>query len=224
MPKKRTERYPERTITFKIVLEKMAVPASRPKCNLTPHTRSLVAEAARSAFFVLILTVFLVAKALAQSSSDFKGRSTCDEPLRNPPGSYGVRLDASQNAYLQARRIKGKYVLFAVRSQRQDEECGEITDVAESPIPDDYVLFECRNSKSPGDVVVGLWPHKRKAHYGVATSAWKVDLSTLQFIPIDVPVRCSQRGLRGKDEGGDLRQQAEKRIHTEKNPPGEVRF
>lgn len=161
--------------------------------------------------FLIVAMLLAAAPLPAQRPSTFKGRSTCEQSLLNPPGSYGVRLDASQNAYLQVLRFNGRYVLFIVKSERKDESCGRIVDAVQAPRRGDYFVFDCENPNSPTDVVVGLWPHKRKSTLGQAMAGWKIDLRHLKLVPLHVPVQCVLRGLSGSDEGGDLRSEAQQR-------------
>jgi hypothetical protein len=167
--------------------------------------------------FLIVAMLLAAAPLSAQRPSTFKGRSTCEQSLLNPPGSYGVRLDASQNAYLQVRRFNGRYVLFIVKSEREDESCGRIVDVVQAPRRGDYFVFDCENLSSPADVVVGLWPYKRKSTSGLAMAAWKIDLRHLQLVPLHVPIQCVLRGLSGSDEGSDLRSDAQRRASASRS-------
>jgi hypothetical protein len=163
-------------------------------------------------FWFIALVVLSLNPLLAQRTSSFMGKNSCELKLGNDVGSYSERLDASQNAYLEAHKVNGKYLLFIVQYPNKESSCGKIVDIAEAQQPGTHFEFDCEDLRAPKDVVVGLWPEKRRAFQGRALKAWKVDLNILRFVPISVSAKCVIRGGAGNDDGGDLRGEAEKRV------------
>jgi hypothetical protein len=163
-------------------------------------------------FWFLPLVILSLNPLVAQQTSSFVGKNSCELKLGDDVGSYSERLDASQHAYLEAHKVNGKYLLFIVQYPNKERSCGKIVDIAEAQHPGAHFEFNCEDLRAPKDVVVGLWPEKRKAFRGRALKAWKVALNNLHFVPLSVSARCVIRGGAGNDYGGDLRAEAEKRV------------
>src|SRR4051812_42037241 len=126
-------------------------------------------------FLFTALVVLSLNPLLAQQTSNFRGKNSCELKLGDDVGSYSERLDVSQNAYLEAHKVNGKYLLFIVQYPNRERSCGKVVDIAEAQHPGTYFEFDCEDRRNPRDVVVGLWPEKRKAFHGRALKAWKVD-------------------------------------------------
>jgi hypothetical protein len=152
-------------------------------------------------FWFTALVVLSLNPLLAQQTSSFRGKDSCELKLANDVGRYGVRLDASQSAYLEAHKLNGKYLLFIVQYPNKEESCGKVVDIVEAQRAGVHFEFDCENERAPKDVVVGLWPEKRKAFRGQALKAWRIDLNALRVVPLNVPVRCVILGGSGNDDG-----------------------
>ena len=72
-------------------------------------------------FWFISLLVLSLNPLLAQQTSSFVGKNSCELKLGDDVGSYSERLDASQNAYLEAHKVNGKYRLFIVQYPNNEE-------------------------------------------------------------------------------------------------------
>ena len=60
------------------------------------------------------------------------GQSKCIPELQSATGSYGIRLDKSQKAYLAAYKLGQRDVLTIVQYRDDNDRCGVIRDVIQS--------------------------------------------------------------------------------------------
>jgi hypothetical protein len=164
---------------------------------------------------MLIIAIFTVLLASSLSEGDFQkkytGQSNCLPELRSAD-HYGIRLDRSQTAYLDAYQWKGKNILAIVQYKQEGERCGVIRDVAQSRDATSAFIFECTDRKAPSDVVVGTWPETYRRSSGTTLEAWRIDLKDLKFAPVKGTVYCVNRDYSGRDEGDDLATWARMRV------------
>lgn len=167
---------------------------------------------------ISVIVIFGVLFAGAENDIRLKylGQSNCLPELKSAD-HYGIRLDKSQMAYLDAYQWKGKNILAIVQHNHGDESCGTIRDVIQSRNPRSSFIFECSDNTS--DVVVGTWPETRRSTRGLAVEAWKIDLKDLKFVPIKAPVHCINQDYSGNDEGEDLVMWARKRAAKRSSTP-----
>jgi len=135
--------------------------------------------------------------------AQYVGKSSCTRELWGSTGSYGLRLDKTQNAYLAAHTVQGKDILAIVRYDREGDRCGVITDLVEAATPN-YFEFACVDCGAPADVVVGTWPQNNNSSSANAVEAWRIDLKQLAFTRVSRRVRCVRRSYAGSDNGEDL--------------------
>jgi hypothetical protein len=163
------------------------------------------------------LTVLIVVlAAIAAMSQDdlqqkYAGKSKCLPELKSATEHYGIRLDKSQNAYLAAFKLKDRKILTIVQLKDTSDRCGVIRDVVQAQDVDSSFVWQCRDKKTPSDVVVGTWPAKHPKTSGPAVEAWRIDLTQMKFAPVQgVPVSCAAGYYAGSDEGDDLASWAKK--------------
>ncbi len=165
---------------------------------------------------ICVLCLILgVVSAAAYGQDDLRqkyvGKSKCQPELKAATERYGIRLDKSQKAYLAAYGLGGEKILTIVQLKDDSDQCGTIRDVIKSQDATRSFVWECKDGKTPSDVVVGTWPAKHPRTSGRALEAWRVDLKQLQFLPVQSAVTCTAGNYRGSDEGEDLASWAEKR-------------
>lgn len=164
-------------------------------------------------FFALLLTgASAKATPLPQK---YAGQSGCAADLRSSFNNYGIRLDARQRARLEAHDFKTQTILTIVQHSGPKDPCGVVRDAIEAKGPNDaFVFWECTDKRDPSAVVVGTRPMENAN--GPALEAWRIDLKTLTFVPLYVPVTCQSRSGAGFDDGGDLAIWAKERAAKEK--------
>jgi hypothetical protein len=164
----------------------------------------MVSERRRSKIF--IVWVFSISAACALSEDlrrKYVGQSNCSAELKSAD-HYGIRLDKTQRAYLDAYQWGGKNVLAVVQRKQEGEGCGVIRDLVQSRDVTSSFIFECTSRSGPSDVIVGTWPQSHRGASGSATESWKIDLKDLTFNEVKGSVDCFNRDYSGKDEGDDL--------------------
>ena len=114
------------------------------------------------------------------------------------------RLDRNQNAYLAAHTVDKTNILLIVQYGNAGDKCGVIRDLISSDDSDRYFEFECTDPREPSAVVVGTWPKRNNAVRGPAGDAWRIDLRSLKFVPLQRKATCVRRSLDGTDDGEDL--------------------
>ena len=162
-------------------------------------------------YCTLATLILLAVSANAGSLKDrYVGKSDCIPELKSAR-EYGIRLDESQHAYLFAYDVKDAHVLAIVQYQSEGAKCGVIRDIVESDRPEPSFIWECVDTKIPSDVVVGTRPSNHPSTTGPALEAWKVDLITLKFAPLQRKVTCNAGNYAGTDQGDSLADWARKR-------------
>lgn len=163
--------------------------------------------------FTLLL---MCASAMATGQSQkYAGQSGCAADLRSSFNNYGIRLDAKQRARLEAHDFKTQTILTIVQHSGAKDRCGVVRDAIQVKASNDaFVFWECTDKRDPSAVVVGTRPMTNAN--GLALEAWRIDLKTLTFVPLHVPVTCQSRGGAGFDDGGDLAIWAKERGAKEK--------
>src|SRR5205814_1803584 len=139
------------------------------------------------------------------------GRSSCAAELKAATDRYGIRLDRTQKAYLEADRLANANILLLVQRTNDGDKCGTVRDVVESRRIDDDFIWECVDHAALSDVVVGTWAAKHRSTSGPADEAWRIDSAKLKFIPIHRTVNCTNPSYAGNDEGDSLSDWARKR-------------
>src|SRR5215469_1563602 len=125
----------------------------------------------------IVILVLLFAGADNDIRTKYVGQSNCLPELKSAD-HYGIRLDKSQMAYLDAYQWDGKNTLAIVQHNQSDDSCGTIRDIVQSRDPHSSFIFECKDNSA--DVVVGAWPETHQSASGLATEAWKIDLKDLK--------------------------------------------
>ncbi len=139
------------------------------------------------------------------------GQSGCSREFESSIGRYGIRLDRSQRAFLEAHTFKNKTLLLIVQCSTDEDKCGIVRDVVKSREEDKSFIFDCIEKSNPSAVVIGTWSESHKAASGAAVEAWKINLDELRFTRVNVPVVCKAGDYAGNDEGGDLASWAKER-------------
>lgn len=159
----------------------------------------------------LWLVSWLAAVPQVREGQSYVGKSSC-LPELSRADHYGIRLDASQAAYLNAYKWDGKNILTIVQYAHDGEKCGTIRDVVQSRNASSVFIFECTNREKAADVIVGTWPERYSGKTGPAAEAWKIDLRVLRFNKVQgAGIRCVNQDYSGIDEGDDLATWAKKR-------------
>lgn len=172
--------------------------------------------------FVLIATAstLLALAVFAEEPKAYLGQNSCQAELESSD-HYGIRLDETRKAYLNAYALKGKALLMIVQRHDDKGQCGIIRDVVQSLDPNSSFVWECVDQTSPSDVVVGTWPKSYSKVSGPAVEAWRIDLKELKFVSVHAPVKCKAKNYAGNDEGDSLvewaRQRAAKHSSKSKN-------
>lgn len=122
---------------------------------------------------------------------EYVGRSGCRSELRRGPGTYGIRLDKTQRAYLKAYTVDDRNLLFIVQYSDDKDQCGVVRDVVQPTDTTASFVWDCTDPRAPHDVVVGTW----RSHYlgvsGPAVEAWRVNLRKLKFLSIPARMLCT---------------------------------
>lgn len=157
-------------------------------------------------FGLVLLLGFILAipASSADAQSPYIGRSGCEAQLTRGPGSYGIRLDAKQQAYLAAHTIDGTNVLLIIQHRGRQDPCGIVRDAIRSSSPAFFFEFNCSDTKAPSAVAIGTRRADDPKISGVAHQAWLINLEMLRFIPDRNRVVCTRVSYAGPDEGGDL--------------------
>lgn len=134
----------------------------------------------------------------------YVGRSGCAQELQPSLNHYGIRLDKTRHAFLEARVFKSRTILLIVQRNGETDKCGVVRDVIQSRETDSSFVFDCVDERNPGSVVVGTWPQQHPSVSGPATEAWTISLEQLRFVPLAASVTCKARSYAGPDEGDDL--------------------
>jgi hypothetical protein len=140
----------------------------------------------------------------ADAQSRFMGKSGCDAQFTRGAGSYGIRLDAKQQAYLAAHTVGDTNVLLIIQRKNGQDQCGIVRDATRSSHPRYFFEFNCSDAKALSAVAIGTRRADDPKISGVADQAWLISLKMLRFIPDKKPVVCTRVSYAGPDEGGDL--------------------
>jgi hypothetical protein len=125
--------------------------------------------------------------------SKYVGQTGCGPDFQRGPGTYGIRLDRSQRAYLMAHRIKGRNVLTIIQYENDSDKCGIVRDVVQSSKPSDAFEFNCVDRRNLSAVVIGTRPEKAGSVTGAAVEAWRIDLEKLKFVADHNRVKCVRK-------------------------------
>jgi hypothetical protein len=174
--------------------------------------------------FAFLLILFFARLSIAIDLRQYVGKSSCSLGLERGVGSYGIRLDKSQIARLEARTSNGNKILMIVQYTKESDECGIVRDIVRASNGTAHFVFECVNPKSPSSVAVGTWPDDFRRASAPALEAWRIELDGLQFEPLIGRVTCTSRNYAGNDNGSDLvkwaKQRAAKRRLSDQNDQG----
>ena len=140
----------------------------------------------------------------AETQPQFVGKSGCDSQFKWGPGSYSIRLDRTQRAYLVAHRISGQNVLLIVQHKDDTDQCGTVRDAVRSARAAYSFEFNCVDGVKPSAVVVGTRREDDPKISGVADRAWLIDLDQLKFVRDQRKVVCERSSYAGADKGEDL--------------------
>lgn len=162
-------------------------------------------------FALLLMSACAKATPLPQK---YAGQSGCAEDLKSSFNNYGIRLDARQRARLEAHGFKTQAILTIVQYSGAKDRCGVVRDAIQVKAPNYAFVWECSDKRDPSAIVVGT--RSMENANGPALEAWRIDLKTLTFVPLHVPVTCQSRGGAGFDDGGDLATWAKQRAAKEK--------
>lgn len=160
------------------------------------------------------LIVFLSATTCSRAANryqEYVGQSGCAVEFKSSISDYGIRLDQSQRARLEAHVFESKTILTIVQYSSDSDKCGIVRDVIEAQGPDRAFVWDCVDKQHPRTVVVGRWPVEHTGLSSPALEAWRIDLKQLKFVRLHVPVMCTARSYAGSDRGGDLATWARKR-------------
>lgn len=177
-------------------------------------------------YFLVFLLILLSApfSIAINVRQEYAGKSSCSPGLERGIGSYGIRLDKSQKARLEARTNDGRDVLMIIQYSEEGDECGVVRDIVQSRDHKAVFVFECVNPKSPSALVVGTWPVGSKQTSGPALESWQIELNGLEFVPLTGRVNCISRSFAGNDDGSDLviwaKQRAAKKRLSKRNDQG----
>ncbi len=161
--------------------------------------------------FAFPLILFFAPLSVATDFHQYAGNSSCSPGLERGVGSYGIRLDKSQIARLEARTSGGNKILMIVQYSKESDECGIVRDIIRAPDERVHFVFECVNPNSPSSVAVGTWPDDFRRTSGPALEAWQVELNPLKFVPLKARVGCISGNYGGNDDGSDLVKWAKQR-------------
>ena len=150
-----------------------------------------------------LLIFILAASTVMSAQSKYVGKSECDPQLKWGPGSYSIRLDAAQYAYLVAHTV-GKNMLLIIKRQSEKDSCGMVRDAVASRVIGNAFEFACIDHAKPSAVVVGTRPEDDPHVSGKAVQGWLIDTKSLRFIPDIHLVVCRRSSFSGSDEGEDL--------------------
>ena len=167
--------------------------------------------------FAFLLILFFARLSIATDLHQYEGKSSCSPGLERGVGSYGIRLEKSQIARLEARTSNGNKILMIVQYSKESDECGIVRDIIRTPNDKVHFVFECMNPKSPSSVAVGTWPDGFRLTSGPALEAWRIELDGLKFVPLTGPVTCISGNYAGNDDGGDLVKSARRRAAKKKH-------
>ena len=161
--------------------------------------------------FVLVCAVVSIgSSAYCQDlKQKYVGGSGCRAEFQRGPGTYGIRLDYTQKAYLKAYVVEDRHLLLIIQYSDDKDQCGVIRDVVQTDSNRDFV-WDCMDPKAPHDVIVGTW----RSHYigttGPALEAWRINPRKLEFLSIPARARCTS-GPGPDDPSHDLVDYAKKR-------------
>jgi len=159
----------------------------------------------------LIVFFAAVPSRAANLRQGYVGQSGCAAQLKSSLNDYGIRLDKSKRARLEAHVFKGKTILTIVQYSSDSDQCGIVRDVVQARRPDSAFVWDCVDKRRPQTVVVGTWLTEHTGIPGLALEAWRINLHELKFVRLDVPVTCNAGNYAGSDRGGDLATWARKR-------------
>lgn len=167
--------------------------------------------------FGLLLMLTAAASAKAQESNrKYIGRSGCDKQF-DYRTRFGIRLDKSQNTYLDYREIGKVGVLLLLQFKREDSQCGVIQDAIEIRDLSKTFQFDCVDHKHLGEIVVGLTKVLNGDDVATTSNAWRIDLRERKFNAIREKVQCMNGNYSGDDDGNDLADTAARRVSEEKS-------
>lgn len=167
--------------------------------------------------FGLLLMITIAVSANAQESSrKYIGRSGCDKQF-DYRTHFGIRLDKTQNTYLDYREIGKIGVLLLLQFKIGDFQCGVIRDAVEITDLSKTFQFDCVDHKHPGEIVVGLSKVLDGGEVATTSNAWRIDLTEHKFSVIHDKVECMNGNYAGDDDGSDLVDTAARRASEEKS-------
>ena len=162
---------------------------------------------------LILATLGISSRAYGQDVKRYVGGSGCRTELRRGSGTYGIRLDKTQRAYLKAYTVEDHNLLFIIQYSDDRDRCGIVRDVVQPKDTSAIFVWDCTDPRAPHNVVVGTWPAHYPSGYGPAIAAWQVNLRELKFVSIAgrVAVLCTSGPGAGADEGDDLVDLAKRR-------------
>lgn len=164
------------------------------------------------------LLIFIVLGVTSANATDLRstyvGQSRCASDFEGDTGSYGIRLDKTQIARLEARTVRKNKLLMIVQYNKEWDKCGTVRDVVEATDNETSFIFECVDDRVPGNVVVGTW--KTPKISGRSLEAWRIDLRSLTFVRINDRLRFVPQHGPGNDDGRDLVDWARQRTKRSK--------
>lgn len=169
----------------------------------------------KTAFLICFGSAVLFSLSGSLKAGDLKqkyiGKNSCTPELRSSSERYGIRLDKTQRAYLNAYVLKDSTILAIVQHQGEHDQCGVIRDVVQAHDIGSSFVWNCVDLRIPADIVVGTWPANHKAVTGSTVEAWRIDLKELKFVAVKGTVNCRAGNYAGSDDGDGLSDWAKKR-------------
>lgn len=103
---------------------------------------------------LLGLGLLSCAKASGQRDK-YVGKSGCAPDLKSPLGHYGIRLDKTQRARLEAHVFENESILAMIQYSGDSDRCGTVRDVIEARPAGSSFVWQCMDRHEPSAVVVG---------------------------------------------------------------------
>lgn len=149
----------------------------------------------RIAFAMMLLfTTSVVARAQDRLREKYVGQSSCTTEIKVVGSQYGMRLDKTQNTFLEARKLSETKILLIVQYTPGDHKCGMIRDVIETRQLVSAFEFSCTDLQMPSAVVIGTRDMNDEKIAGFASQAWRIDLKEQKFIVTRDRVSCTREG------------------------------
>ena len=152
----------------------------------------------------LVVLFTIAASARAQDlRQQYTGKSSCAAGIKGAGADYGMRLDKTQNAYLEARTLTKSKILLIIQYDTGDFKCGTIRDLVQIRDLSKAFGFTCVNHRSPAGVVVGTMKEDESRQSWIPSAAWQINLQELKFNRIRDKVSCINESYAGSDDGSD---------------------